>query len=328
LREDFSIESLLTEAGLEFKEGNSGWITVHECPFCSREDKFSINKESGVYKCWSSHCGEKGGPVALVEKILNKSKQQAYEYVFGKKDGSQVEKDLFDVGSTKFSENKYIKKYASKKTTKPQDKTEELVLDPRQFEDINESHIWATQYLEKTRGVSIKEAKKMGVKVWSSRKRIVFPVTKDFEIVGYVARDYTDTDKRKALNSEGSFRSNSVWNLDSIKKGQSELIITEGIFDAIKADITRSVAVLGIEVSDGQIELIKSKEVQNIYICFDPGEDEYKMAKKLARNFLFTNSKVHIVRLPVESGEKRDPGSMTKEEFEVKLRSCSEKFMP
>lgn len=140
--------------------------------------------------------------------------------------------------------------------------------------------------------------------------RVIFPVVVNKSMVGYVARDFLNRTKvPKVLNSVGPLSSEAVWNYDNVKRS-SELVICEGVFDAINCGIDRSIALLGKNFSSSaaKINLIKRLNPSVIYIYLDYGAeiDALELAEMLSTKF----SKIYIVSKKIHSF-KMKPGDIS-----------------
>jgi hypothetical protein len=63
------------DLGLDLDWGD-GEEAKGECPFCGKENKFSIEIETGMFKCWSGSCDERGNNFSFVEKVMTISKER------------------------------------------------------------------------------------------------------------------------------------------------------------------------------------------------------------------------------------------------------------
>lgn len=79
----------------------------------------------------------------------------------------------------------------------------------------------------------------------------------------------------KYLNSEGTKKSNTLFNIYNLDKGINQIILTEGIFNAITAG-RNAVASYGCHISDRQCELILEKQPKSILIAYDSDEPGVK----------------------------------------------------
>jgi DNA primase len=169
-------------------------------------------------------------------------------------------------------------------------------------------------------GVSPEEGLKAGVLAEKEgryydrfRNRITFPIKDHLgRIVAFTGRALGD-EAPKYLNSPETplFRKREV--LFAFPEAKAKLregraIVVEGLFDAIalhQLGFSETVAVLGSGLSEEQARLLKTQEVQEVYLAFDADEAGQKatlqsLDLETARKFLF-----YAVRLPV-----KDPGEL------------------
>lgn len=59
------IKSYLSQRGYEYKENAGNNLKLKKCPACGHKDSFSINHETGQWKCWFTECDEQGNWVTL-----------------------------------------------------------------------------------------------------------------------------------------------------------------------------------------------------------------------------------------------------------------------
>lgn len=88
----------------------------------------------------------------------------------------------------------------------------------------------------------------------------------------------------KYLNSEGTKKDNTLFNIYNIEKGVKQLILCEGIFNAITAG-KNAVASYGCNLSDRQLDLIIEKEPKSILIAYDSDEPGVKGSLKAIDKF-------------------------------------------
>lgn len=90
----------------------------------------------------------------------------------------------------------------------------------------------------------------------------------------------------KYLNSEGTPKSKTLFNVYNIEQGVNQIILCEGIFNAITAG-RNAVASYGCSLSERQCELLLEKEPKSILIAYDsdePGVDGSLKAIKTLKN--------------------------------------------
>lgn len=316
---NIDIKNYLEEQGVNFKETSTGELII-QCYECGRS-KLYVKAETGLFNCF--RCNVKGNIVKLIHELVGLNYDEANKLAYGKKNHNVFKDEVFEEKKEDFS---FSLGGLKKKTL--DSKIKSMVVAP-EFEILKETHVEAFQYLIKRgytpedikklrllvlphktfgdcwkavndrlrkQGLRDPELKKETIEVCKYHERIVFPVYVDFEIMGYVARDYTGTKSPKVLNSSGNFRSFSVWNYDNAKDSK-DLIICEGNSSAVKCGIDRSIALLGKVATQGQVRLLRKTKAENIYICLDVGAEAD--AEELYKSFVgFYPNKIHMVELP------------------------------
>lgn len=200
---------------------------------------------------------------------------------------------------------------------------------------IKEEDTEAISYLN-SRGVSLEDAIKLGVYVVDEKKyrelresskdkekvrsiglfykRIIFPVHIGQGNFGYVARDYSGKrpSEYKVLNSKGNLTSSFFWNFNSVRNS-SNLVIVEGIFDAIKCGIDRSIALLGKTLTNDSLKIKLIQLLSPDTITLYPDNGAYKEMTKMALEISkVLNCEIKVViSLPVLNND------LTKEQYEL-----------
>lgn len=304
-----SIEDLLLENGVSFRENSSGELLLDKCYNCGRSNKLYVQKETGAFICF--RCNEKGGPVKLIAKTLSISFKSAFSLLFGAAPPENITED--DVGDLTVMISGIISKKKNVKAEVPSP-----ISWPSYMKPLSEKDKDPINYLL-GRGLTVEVINKLKLRHWDFCKRVVFPVEVNGNLMGYLARDYTGKQTPKVLNSKGNFRSFSIWNHDNVK-GSQDLVICEGAISAIKCGVDRSVALLGKVATDGQIDLIKKLNPKRIYICLDVGTDEeqYKIYQQLC---LYFPQKIYKIEMPEVRIYKCDACG-SKVEISKKDRSC------
>lgn len=317
---------LFDDHGVKYRENSSGQLIMDECYNCGRSKKLYVSKEKGLYTCFS--CNEVGNPVKLVSKYLDISFKEASKLLYGtagkinasptkvaeEEDDAPLQFNLG--GLTKKTSSSDLQmpeplkmppelkllgpehavpyKYLTSRGYTPED-IEDLKLLVLPFATFNEAWNAVESRLKKEglSGEKLKSEVKLVVRYF---ERIVFPVYVDYNVMGFVARDYTGTKQPKVLNSAGNFRSFSVWNYDNAKNSE-EMVICEGTTSAVKCRVNRSIALLGKVATPGQVRLIKKTKAKKVYLCLDIGTDNEieKLYKSLS---MIYPGKVYNIQLP------------------------------
>lgn len=289
------IPKFCDENGFHYKESSTGEIILEMCPACGKQDfKLYVSEETGVGQCKHASCEwvEGVSPMTLIRTLLDCSKKEAFEICYEVPE-QKPRRSLFDDDPNYVEEEEPA--YVKQKQEVP---TIEL---PTGSVDLDkELHSEAWNYLI-GRGYTDDIINRLSLKVlpfsdykqaWAALQkkgltmdqiklniryinRIIFPLYVNSEIKGYIARDFTGlVDKKwKVLNSAGKFRSEFFWNYDNVKNNQDCIVICEGISDAIKCGVDRSVALLG-PPSENQLNLIANIGPKKVVICLDVGTEQ------------------------------------------------------
>ncbi len=134
------------------------------------------------------------------------------------------------------------------------------------------------------------------------RNRIMIPIYQNRQLVAFAGRSIGE-DKIKYLNSQSGNifnKSDVLYNFDrAIKHAiNKDLIIVEGYFDVVRAyqnGIKNVVAIMGLNISQKQIETLKANKIENIYLALDndkAGDD----GKLLIGEMLYINKfKIKVI---------------------------------
>lgn len=295
------IIKILEESGVSFKEKSKTIYT--ECPRCHREDKFSILKANGSTVCYRGSCDWGVQPFTnWVSEILSISLIEAKNKVY--------QTDYYK--EYKFEINNKTEKYA----WNPFESDIKEIEYPENSHELTGVENEGTAYM-RNRGLSADICSKFKIKYNSAMRRIIFPVFYENKLVGYQARAIDKvSDKFKVRNNEGFRRDSLVMFLDNVKPNEF-VIIAEGPVDAMKFNqIGNFVATMGKIVSDKQIDLIKRKNPQKVYLALDA--DAAKEMSELARSF---DVPTYLLTVPesckkrcLDLGKKPDFGECTFDE--------------
>jgi DNA primase len=161
----------------------------------------------------------------------------------------------------------------------------------------------ARKYLAK-RGVSADTIRRLqiGCVLGSGRyaNRIVVPILAGGHWRGWVARDFTGKAAKKYLNPRGSWRSDILFDIDSIAiETDTPCLLVEGVFDALPF-AGDAAAVLGKPTED-QISLLKWTARRPICVVLDG--DAWEEGWTLGLRLRLEGLRAGSVRLP----PKKDP---------------------
>jgi len=131
------------------------------------------------------------------------------------------------------------------------------------------------------------------IRKWKGR--VLFPFFENGQVIYIVGRTYTNQEP-KYLNSKGN-RRDKLFPSRTFKT--SEIIVCEGIFDAINAKRTTgiySVATLGKEITEEQVNIMIENGVKTVYLALDPDLTIKEWQKNIWK-FLVKGCKVYPVLL-------------------------------
>ncbi len=274
------------------------------CPKCDHhKSKLSVNIDKNVFKCWV--CEYSGANIhRLVRRYGNYNQQKAWKKF----------QETFDLGEFEATIHNMFEE--------DEKEASHLTPLPKEFvslanKNLPYSALPALRYL-KDRGVTKKDIVywKIGYCPEGEYKnRVIVP---SFNLEGranfFVARTYTNGWPK--YMSPQTRRNNIVFNklfLDF----QSDITITEGVFDAIVAG-PNAVPILGSNLKENSTlfqEIVKNDT--SVYIALDIDAD--KKAMRLIDDFL----KYDIELYKINISPYNDLGEMTKDEFLERKKEAS-----
>ena len=289
-----------------------GYVSADEhlffCPYCKHhKKKLSVNVDKDFFKCWV--CDTSGRAIRrLVRRFGSYQQLQTWDELNGKTDISTFD-EIFEF----------------KCTTDPLQRIslpDEFVTLTGKDHPASAKHV--KTYLEK-RGITQNDVLrwKMGYCVRGPYEgRVVVPSFDEEGYVNYfVARSYDDN-WRKYMNP--SLSKDIVFNHLYID-WDSDIILTEGVFDAIKAG-PNSIPLLGSTLRENSKlfqEIVKNDAA--VFIALDP--DAEKKSLRIIKTLLSYG--IETYKIDVTGYE--DVGEMTKEEFlkrkDTALHINAESFM-
>ena len=279
----YDIVDILNKYNIHFKD-RMNTVTL-KCPECSKY-KLDINKKYGYYICYHCAIGKniKGkDPTFILSKIIN------IPY-FLLKNKLHASIDL-----NNFFKNKFEKEeLASNPLIQKSDQNE--INFPIFFYRINLNiSIPGAEYLGK-RGIPIEVAKKYGIRYNPLENQIVFPIYRNNKLFGYQTRTILKNfpkafSKKTMLGFKKSFFFMFEDNITN-----DSIILAEGPISAMKFEKTGIpfVASMGKCISPAQMEILKNKNIKNIYLALD--RDAYSETIVLIKNYkhIFNFFKIDI----------------------------------
>ncbi|MBA7611917.1 DNA primase [subsurface metagenome] len=152
------------------------------------------------------------------------------------------------------------------------------------------------------RGFDKEEAEFFDIRLDQESYRIIIPV-KDIDGVNkfYIGRGISEFVKPKYLLSEGSKKSNYVYNIHNAKNFET-VFLFEGPLDVISGG-KDCIAILGKDLGDGQLNQLRQTNIKKIFIGLDTDalkRDIMKIKEKMRMYFDF-----EVINFP-EKGDLND----------------------
>jgi len=319
----FDIHSYLDEIGVEYRESGknigNGSIGIC-CPLCG-DDNFhmGVNIEKKFYNCW--RCGDyddngRGSLFKLMYILEGLSGKEAYKKIAGDYQiASYQGDDIYE--ALEGIETSWVKDFEE---IKPVSRTKKLTMEGRckNLSELNPRLFTDNSFLSyiKKRDFTVDELNRWDVKAYISGKfamRLVFPLHKDNEIVNYTGRDVIGNASLKYLhlsNDEAVMSIKSVlYGLDYIKNEPDELVLVEGVLDAIRIGKGLAVASMGLVLSEKQKELLFLVNPKKLFIMFD--YNAWIEAEKIKKELGVFIDNITVVRLP----DGKDPADLKKNQL-------------
>jgi len=282
----------------------SGKEILFHCPYCNHhKKKLSVNIDKNAYQCWI--CGQGGSDIYRIIRRFGSYEQKARW------------RELMDIAPelTRFGVNMF-------NAIKGEDIEEtQIVTLPEGFKTLSEPsnsrpYKQAISYLTK-RGITQYDVLwwRMGYCTKGEYKnRVIIP---SFDVCGninyYVARSF-DGHPRRYLNPPAS--RNIIFN-ELMINFDKEIIIVEGVFDALKAG-KNAIPILGSMLTE-KGKLFKKIVENDTPVILALDADAKKKSQRIKKLFL----KYGIEVREVEVQGYEDVGEMTKEQFTKVLNKAT-----
>jgi DNA primase len=281
-----TLEDLVREVFSDLRERDNSEVYVN-CPFCEERgetrdtrQRLGINYELGRWNCFNCHHSGRENPEWLFRELVRVFDLDPTEYRFSYH--SQMHKE----------------KVKKKQSLRP-------VSLPSEFEPLWEKatdriHKKALKYML-ARGITKDQIEEHFVGFCAVGKyagRIVFPVYRKEEVIGFVTRAFLPDVEPRYLNSEGL---KYLWNTPDERVNRGVLI--EGVFDALAAERAlkkvHPLAGLGSDLTDEQLKPLT--KFKRLTIVPDPDRPGIIGAIKRARKLLELKSGIELfVIIPKE----------------------------
>jgi len=300
------------------KKGENYWAT---CPFHNEEEpSFSVSPRLGIFKCFSISCGESGNAASFISKYKGISYNQALaklaisigEPDWAEKFYTQSYSDIFMANNIALEYwqdvlfNKPLGSAGRKKLNERKIKVSTarvfgLGYAPDSWDYLLKQNI-DISYLKQSNLVS-KSAKSQNYFDFF-RNRIIFPIYKEGNIVGFTGRILDDESKSaKYVNSKDSdwFHKQEVifgWHQNQqVIKSTKHATIVEGQFDVIQLyqnDIKDAIAVSGSYFGPKQAHFL-SHYIDKATVFADGDKAGKSAALRIAGTLVSYGIKVRII---------------------------------
>lgn len=304
----------------------SGANLIVTCPHCDKQKLWVLTLDrddvkAPAWQCFSGECGDSGRTaLSLVRRLEDLDTFAALEKIQKYQKGNEPLIDLRRLVEDRLS--------GQVEAWSEDDSRVDL---PDEFIAVKPGQKWSDlpPYFRE-RGIGPKKALRYGIG-WCEegffRNRLVVPVTRDGEVVFFVARYMKqkpplckkptlpcktcgghDEHKRlkKTLYPKGAKPGRYLYNFDVARKHQT-IRIVEGVLDAVHVG-SSAVATFGTTLSQYQLELLMRTAAEEIVIMWD--RDAIEKARELADR-LSDLWRVRVVELP----DARDPDEHTRDEL-------------
>lgn len=300
------LRDFVTGSGLSFKENGRSFI--FDCPKCGGSDKVGVLKTNGYFKCWV--CAEtenyKGRPEILFSDMLVVPIRVVREQLYGLQPVSTL--DPLEFGIADFFG--------------PEDEVDvgggELVTQvfPWHYHPIDQTLGAKGKAYMAGRGIPVEVATEYGLRYSPVERRVAFPVYAGEQLVGWQARSVGQTrfwseeeqkfiEVAKILSSDDIPRDRTL--MFSNRVVGQHAVLCEGPIDAMKAHLCGgNVAAMGKAISRGQINLLRGRGVERVYLALDP--DAFAETSRLVRDM--SDMEVYYMD-PRTVGDGKDLGDLS-----------------
>lgn len=279
--------------------GKKGWVEV-QCPFCADGSQHcGVNPATELFSCWK--CGQKGHFIDLLMELSGLSYGTCKSLVT--ESISNFREPVLDtIRNALEGEQRESESSPSGEVVLP--KIFELITDDTNFPLLDmylqRRNIARDTLMEHECGIC---------KTGEYMNRMIIPVFYQGKLVSFQAADLTGfggLNYQAAPLSMGRIN-DYLYGYDKIDK---IMIVVEGVTDKWRVGI-EAVAAFTSHLTPAQVQLIKDKGLDELYICFDCELTAYYRSKKEAEEFRAYIPIVEVVKLPYG----KDPDDLTREEI-------------
>lgn len=287
--ETFDIFAYFDERNVEYttegKNVSAGWVNI-QCfnPACDDDSNhLGINLKSKLIHCW--RCGMKGSAVRIIQHVEKCSYTRAEHLL------KEFQEDTLENLKRDIRIRADDCKLPEEALPDPPDLHRDYLIG-RNFDPV---------YL--TKKFSLKYCAHLG----PYKFRIIAPIFLNGRLVNFQTRDVTGkAEKRYVIcpNDKAIIPGREcLYNIDTVT---DQVILVEGITDVWRLG-DESVALMGIEYTREQLNLLIKKNLKEAYVLFDSEVLAQKRAEKLARELAGFVKKVEVITLP----ENSDPANLS-----------------
>lgn len=280
----------LEDAGFVVAEVEGQTELLTNCALCFDENpRLYIESDTGLWMCF--RCGEKGHLLALLVRQLELTFATAYP--------------LADLIGAKPPEDAPVVIEAHRP---PPPSSVEL---PPAF--CRDAGDWYAGDYFASRGLSRHLVPENGIGYCLTgfyAHRVIVPVMTQRALRTWVARSWKPSEEKKVLMPSGSQASRALFGYDLLveeRKHWTELIVVEGVFDALKLwdlGYRETIATLGAHITDVQLALMKRLSPDHVVVMRDADEAGDAAAITEGRILVSNMFNVSIAHLPLGT----DPG--------------------
>ncbi len=293
------IISYLRDKNINFKTSgsnvSSGWVEI-QCPWCDDPSThLGINPEGSAFHCW--RCNKSGEVIKLIKEIEKISYEQAKQTL------REYQRFEENPSETIWHANKGVEITIPKPLKRVEDGFHPKLL----------MEYFLTRGFNPASLIKEKEIYFPETHIGDWKYRFVTPIYMNHQKVCLIGRDVTGKLKppyRNLHNEESIIPIHeTLYGYDETNPGDV-IVVVEGLIDQWKLG-RGSVATFGMGWTHTQVNLLKQKKPNKVYVLYDSEKEAIKQAKRLASHIHFCE--VEVIRLE----GKKDPG-------ELSLREASE----
>lgn len=281
------VKAELEKLGLHIARDDGNEYALN-CPFHNNMNSpaFSINKKTGLWKCFNPECDQSGNLSRLSSRLGG-------DY--------HIHREI--------SDDEILALLAEEELTPEEDWNEAM---ERVSIDYRSDDIDKLDYLIK-RGFHPMTLKHFEVGFSEKKGMLVIPARNEkYHLIGFIGRATDPNAKPKYRYSKEFPRKGVLFNLNNAKHYES-VIVVEGSLDAMavhQAGFPNVVATLGANVTDEHIQLLNSY-FNEIIIFYDNDEPGFKMRDRIIREC----SQKTIYVVDYGKLDAKDPGDLSGEQI-------------